>query len=168
MKYKAELTETKLYCPLAITLEIDGYCEYCRYVDSANYVNYDDEINKRISRSLCYNDEEAERGLIAYTDSESLAQKVYSVFPSVETRDGDLYGVITIKSYGELSESELAELTEEVEGQLSDGWGEGFEQQEIRLGEDRAYISFWNADDYYLKPEQAVFPEKELTMGGLS
>ena len=168
MKDKAELTKTKLYCPLTITLEINGDYEYCRYVDSANYVNYDDEINKRISRSLCCNEEEAERGLIAYTDSESLAQKVYSVFPSVETRDGDLYGVITIKSYGELSESELAELTEEVEGQLSDGWGEGFEQQEIRLGEDRAYISFWNSDDYYLKAEQEVFPEKELTMGGLS
>ncbi len=50
----------------------------------------------------------------------------------------------------------------------NDGWGEGFEQQEIRLGEDRAYISFWNADDYYLKPEQEVFPEKELTMGGIN
>ncbi len=168
MKDKAELTETKLYCPLAITLEINGDYKYCRYVDSANYVNYDDEINKRISHSLCHNKEEAERGLIAYTDSENLAQKVYSVFPSVETRDGDLYGVITIKSYGELSESELAELTEEVEGQLSDGWGEGFEQQEIRLGGDSAYISFWNSDDYYLKPEQEVFPEQKLTMGGLS
>ncbi len=52
-----------------------------------------------------------------------------------------------------------------------DGWGEGYEQREIRLGDDRVYISFWNSDDdYFLKPESEVFPENkmDMTMGGLS
>lgn len=49
--------------------------------------------------------------------------KVHSVFPSVETRCGDLYGVFTIKSYGELDRAELTEITQEMVGQAADGWG---------------------------------------------
>ena len=88
----------------------------------------------------------------------------------METRDGDLYGVVTIRSYGELDKADLIELTEEAEGQLADGYGEHFEQQPIRLGDDEVYISFWNSDDdYFLKPESEVFPEQKLeqTMGGM-
>ena len=137
---------------------------------SANYVYYDDKINERIRRELNFDEDEREHGLIAYTDSKHLAEKVYSVFPSVETRDGDLYGVVTIKSYGELERAELIELTENIEGQLADGFGEGFEQHEIRLGEDVVYISFWNSEDnYFIKPESEVFSQQEITqeMGGL-
>ncbi len=61
------------------------------------------------------------RGLIAYTDNNHLYHKVHSVFPQVESRDGNLYGVITVKSYGELDKSELIDLTSEIHGQLSDG-----------------------------------------------
>ena len=137
---------------------------------SANYVYYDDKINERIRRELNFDEDEREHGLIAYTDSKHLAEKVYSIFPSVETRDGDLYGVVTIKSYGELERAELIELTENIEGQLADGFGEGFEQHEIRLGEDVVYISFWNSEDnYFIKPESEVFSQQEITqeMGGL-
>ncbi len=167
---KRELTETRLYCPLTICLEPDDDYSDLIEVSSFNYVYYDDKINKRIRQELNFDEDERERGLIAYTDNEHLAQKVYSVFPSVETRNGDLYGVVTVRSYGELDKAELIELTEEVEGQLADGFGEGFEQREIRLGEDRAYISFWNSEDsYFIKPESEVFPEPKLeqTMGGI-
>ena len=167
---KRELTETKLYCPLTICIEPeDDNCDL-EEVASANYVYYDDKINQRIRQELNFDEDERERGLIAYTDNEHLAQKVYSAFPSVETRDDDLYGVVTIKSYGELDRADLIELTEQVESQLADGFGEGFEQREIRLGEDRAYISFWNSEDsYFIKPESEVFPEQKLeqTMGGM-
>lgn len=167
---KRELTETKLYCPLTICVEPDDDYSDLEEVPSANYVYYDDKINERIRQELNFDEDERERGLIAYTDSKHLAQKVYSAFPSVETRDGDLYGVVTIKSYGELDRADLIELTEAIEGQLADGYGEHFEQQLIRLGEDKAYISFWNSDDnYFIKPESEVFPEQkfEQTMGGM-
>ena len=57
-----------------------------------------------------------------------------------------------------------------IMGHKSDGWGEGFEQRPITLGDDEVYISFWNSDDYYLKPESELFPDQKLnqTMGGLS
>ncbi len=89
----------------------------------------------------------------------------------METRNGDLYGVVTIQSYGELDKAELIDLTEEVEGQLADGVGEHLEQQVIKLGEDKVYISFWNSgDNYFIKPESEVFPEQALehTMGGMA
>ena len=167
---KRELTETKLYCPLTIRIEPedDDYSDL-EEVDSANYIYYDDEINRKICESLDYNDDEREHGLNAYTHSEHLAKKVHSVFPSVETRNGDLYGVFTVKSYGELNKAELIELADEASSQASDGWGEGFEQNEIEIGGDKVYISFWNSDDYFMKPENEMFPEQEMTqeMGGM-
>ncbi len=170
---KRELTETKLYCPLTFQIEPEedeGYGDLME-VDSANYIYYDDEINEIIRKEFEHDEDEREHGLNAYTRSDYLAKKVYSIFPSVETRDGDLYGVVTIKSYGELDKADLIELTEEIEGQLADGFGEGFEQREIELGEDNVYISFWHSgDDYYMKPESEVFSEQkfEQTMGGLN
>ena len=168
---KCDLVETKLYCPLTIRIEPeeDDYNDL-EEVASANYIYYDDEINRKIRESLDYNDDEREHGLHAYTHSEHLAKKVYSVFPSVETRDGDLYGVFTVKSYGELNKAELIELADEASSQASDGWGEGFEQREIEIGGDEIYISFWNCDDnYFMKPENEVFPEQKMTqeMGGM-
>lgn len=165
-----ELTETKLYCPLVFSMETeDG--EYPYEVDPANYIRYSVKINEAIRQSLTIDEDEIKHGLNAYTHSEQLAKKVYSIFPGVEARNGDLYGVFTIKSYGELEDTELAQITREMIGQAADGWGEGFEQHPLMLGGDEVCISFWNSDDdYFLKPESEVFPDQEIsqTMGGLS
>ncbi|MBD5182506.1 MAG: hypothetical protein HDS99_01760 [Bacteroidales bacterium] len=160
---KRELTETKLYCPLTFCVEPeDDNCDL-EEVDSINYVYYDDVINHKIRQELWCDEDEREHGLIAYTDNEHLAQKVYSAFPSVETRDNDLYGVVTIKSYGELDRADLIELIDQVEGQLADGFGEHFEQQKLYLGDDKVFMSFWNSeDDYFIKPESEVFPEQNI------
>lgn len=167
---KRELVETRLYCPLTFTMDSDGGSEYPEEVCSANYIYYDDEINETIRQSLSDDEDERKYGLNAYTHSEHLAKKVHSVFPSVETRNGDLFGVFTIKSYGELDRAELMEITQEMIGQAADGWGESYEQHPVMLGDDEVYISFWNSrDDYYLKPESEVFPEQKFdqTMGGI-
>lgn len=125
----------------------------------------DEEINKKIRESMCDEDEE-QRGFMAYSDDEHLRHKVFSVFPGVETIGNDLYGVVTVMSYGELNKTELEELSDEITGQLSDGWGEGFEQHPVTIGGEDYYISFWNCDDFYLKPESEVFqsPTQSLKM----
>lgn len=167
---KRELVETKLYCPLTFRVEPDDPCDDLDEVDSANYIGYDHEINAAVRADL-YSDENAvKRGLAAYFYNEQAAEKVYSIFPEVETRNGELYGVAVVKSYGELDRAEMIELEEYITGQYADGFGESLEQHEIRLGEDSVYISFWNSDDYFLKPESEVFPEQEINqgMGGLS
>ncbi len=161
---KEELTETKLYCPLYILTEDESYETDMTEVSSCDLMGYEDEINAKIKQSLEY-DEELIRGLITYTDNERLGQVVHSVFPSVEQQNGELLGVLTVKSYGELEKADMCDLIDEMTGQLSDGWGESFEQHEVRLGGDNYYISFWNSGNgYYLKPESQVFPKSNITM----
>ena len=166
---KNDLVETKFYCPLKIMIEDEEDCCDLIEVDSANYIDCDVEINAHIREYLSSDEDAVERGLAAYFRNENLDKKVYSIMPKVETRNGELYGVAVVKSYGELDKAETADLVGYISGQFSDGWGEGYEQREIELGDDKAYISFWNSDgDYFLKPESEVFPEQEIIMGGLS
>ncbi len=168
---KRELVETRLYCPLTFRVDPDDPCDDYDEVDSANYIGYDNEINAAVRADL-YSDEDAvKRGLAAYFHDKNLDKKVFSAMPRVETRNGDIYGVITVKSYGELNKVEMIDLIDDLTGQLGDGFGESLEQHEIRLGEDSVYISFWDCDDdYFLKPESEAFPEQEINqgMGGLS
>lgn len=165
-----KISELKFYCPLTFSFDSrDGKHSY--EVDPASYTRYARTINEAIRESLSDDDDEYEHGLNAYTSGEHLAKKLYSIFPGVEKRDDDLYGVFTIKYYGELDESELADLTKELICHAADGWGEGFGQHPVTLGKEKIYISFWNNyDGYFLKPESEVFPEQEIdqTMGGLS
>ena len=166
---KRELVETRLYCPLKIMIEDEDCCDLIE-IDSANYIDYDFEINAHIREDLNSDEDAVKRGLAAYFHNENLDKKVYSAVPRVETRGGDIYGVITVRSYGELSKAEMIDLINDLTGSLADGWGEGYEQREIKLGDDTAYISFWNSrDDYFLKPESEVFPEQKFDqiMGGI-
>ena len=162
---KKSLVETKLYCPLYIVAEPPDYDSDMLEIPASQLAKYADNINKKIKASLTDDDENL-RGLIAWTDDTELDHKVLSVFPTVENRGGELYGVMTVKSYGELSKAELISLTDEITGQLSDGWGESFEQNEVRLDGCKYFISFWNSDYFYLKPEAEVFhqPSNELKM----
>lgn len=166
---KNELVETRFYCPLKIEID-DGSGDCPEEVFSENYVGYDDEINDFIRDDLNRDKGAVERGLAAYLYDENLGKKVYSIMPMVETRNGNLYGMAIVKSYGELDKTETADLVEYVTSQYADGFGEGLEQRPITLGDDEVYISFWNSDDYYLKPESELFPDQKLnqTMGGLS
>lgn len=167
---KRDLTETKFYCPLKTMIDDEENSDFAE-ISSGCYTRYASEINEYILDDINYDEEAVERGLAAYLRSENLDKKVYSIIPKVEDRDGDLYGVFVIKSYGELDKTELIDITQELIGQAADGWGEGFEQHSITLGDDEVYISFWNSDDdYFLKIESEVFLEQkfEQTMGGLN
>lgn len=166
---KRELVETKLYCPLKIMIEDEDCCDLIE-IDSANYIDYDSEINAHIRDDLNSDEDAVKRGLAAYFHDENLDKKVYSAVPRVETYGGDIYGVITVRSYGELSKAEMIDLINDLTGSLADGWGESYEQHPVTLGGDEVYISFWNSDDsYFLKPESEVFPEQKFdqTMGGI-
>jgi len=162
---KKELVETRLVCPLSIVMEPDDYDEDMIDIPSSQLMYCDEEINEKIAKSMLDEDEE-KRGFMTWSDDEHLRHKVFSVFPSVETIGNDLYGVVTVMSYGELNKTELEELSDEITGQLSDGWGEGFEQHPVTIGGEDYYISFWNCDDFYLKPESEVFhsPTQSLKM----
>lgn len=68
--------------------------------------------------------------------------KVLSAIPSVELRDGELMGCITVRLKEPLNDVEMKALQEYLRGQFSDGWGEGFEQQKIQTGDGVLYVHF--------------------------
>ena len=86
-------------------------------------------------------------------------------------------GVLTCQLTETLTESEMAEFQGWWSGQASDGWGEGFEQREIKtdaLGP--IYVSFWNpSDSWHIETEMTdttdtadIDEEESLDMGGIS
>lgn len=89
--------------------------------------------------------------------------KVLSAIPSVELRDGELMGCITVRLKEPLNDVEMKALQEYLRGQFSDGWGEGFEQWEIYTDDGTLYVHFWNEDSFSFEavPAQAAEPAKD-------
>jgi len=111
-------------------------------------------------------EEEGERGLAIYLHNQLLKRKVFCMNPVVEVWNGQLWGVLEVKSHGPLSPQELSGLMEEWQGQESDGWGEGFEQREIKTEEGELCVSFWHpGDDFFIKTEQELKQGQEQDFG---
>lgn len=85
-------------------------------------------------------------GLAEYVP-ESLDGVVISLFPDIEFHGGKLWCVADMRLARPITPGEMDELTQWWEGQLSDGWGEGFEQREIDVDTGTLYIEPWTADD---------------------
>ena len=86
-----------------------------------------------------------------YHEDDSVRSKVVSAVPSAKICGNKLCGCLTVELREPLNEGEQAALCDYISGQYSDGWGEGFEQRDIRVEDGKLYVHFWQDHDFELK-----------------
>lgn len=76
---------------------------------------------------------------------------------------GKVIGVITVESEP-LSHWKLQKLLEFIAGQLSDGWGETFEQQSVLDTADEFFVEFWSDHPHWRLSLVSIDGELDLKM----
>ena len=114
-------------------------------LDGEELAQYADAIQEAVDRE---NAPEEEGGGVCnlmdyFQGTPSIKEKVGNAVVSVENIDGTLYGCTTLRLKEFLESEELHELCEYITGQYSDGWGEGFEQRDIRVDDGTLNVHFW-------------------------
>ena len=87
-----------------------------------------------------------------YHEDDSVRSKVVTANPSVEVHGNKLCGCLTVELKEPLLNDEQTILCNYITGQYSDGWGEGFEQHEISVGDGKLYVHFWQDHDFEIYP----------------
>ena len=134
------MKEINFYFPLSI--DYDGWFE-------AEY--YQEEILKEFDKF--YGDED----MTEYFDDGELKEKIHGMFWNIVVIKEELVGkvVVLIDDNQNLSKDEIEEIKDFIEGQNSDGLGEGFEQREIRTHDgELIYVSFWDKGAYKIYTEE--------------
>ena len=127
-------------------------------IEPRKATEYEDQILAAITRE---NETlESPKGLGEYIwQNDTLKEKVTSLYPSVETINGELTGVMIAWVKEPLTDQEVADLAQYISGQNSDGYGEGFEQHPIKVDGGELYVSFWHPGDYKATLEQKGEPK---------
>ena len=156
------------YCPLIARVylrdEYGGYDEYPDDYGGDFLVQYEEKIRKLIKQEEL----RGENLATYFSGSDGAVSKLKEIHFGTQNVDGVLYGKIRVELTEQLTEEEDAEIKEFLIAQCADGFGEGLEQREIEISEGIMYVSFWNADDYFMLNENE-FDERltGLEMGGI-
>ena len=161
---ESKVTELKLYSPLTADIYMEPAPDSQEHADGTELmVNlYGEDLTeyKKIILNAIKDEmlpEMKERGLMfAFSGSESLSEKVLSLFPSVEEVDGVLCGVAVCQVTGTLTPAELEELKEFCTSQYADGWGEGYAQRPRHTEDGELYVNFWQDNSF------SILTKKEL------
>ena len=99
-----------------------------------------------------------------YHEDDSVRNKVVTAVPSVEVHGNKLCGCLNVELKEPLLDDEQTVLCNYISGQYSDGWGEGFEQRDIRVDDGMLAVHFWQEDGFKmtLSFEKIPKPEKNF------
>ena len=96
-----------------------------------------------------------------YREDDSVRRKVVRAVPTVDEVNGELVGSLWVDTDAPLTAEEQAVLCAYISGQYSDGWGEGFEQRDIRVDDGTLAVHFWQDDGFKMTPSFEKIPKPE-------
>ena len=146
----------KFYSPLTAEFfpdepdwEDESYNEYEGYpMDGHDLLQYADAVDEAVKKDIAdFNGDLMQY----YHEDDSVRSKVVSAVPSVEIHGNKLCGCLNVELKEALLDDEQTVLCNYISGQYSDGWGEGFEQRDIRVEDGTLAVHFWQDHDFELK-----------------
>ncbi len=146
-KMKIELSSARedFYCPLhAVIVNEDGEE---RELTAEELTGYESEIRlKLVERQT------PDIDLAKYVGYHAkITDKILYAEWAVEEKSGKLYGKISCYLNETLTTEETERLKDAINGQNSDGFGEGFERCGIKTEDGEIHVSLWNHEEYFLK-----------------
>lgn len=96
-----------------------------------------------------------------YREDDSVRRKVVRAVPTVDEVNGELVGSLWVDTDAPLTAEEQAVFCAYITGQYSDGWGEGFEQRDIRVDDGTLAVHFWQEDGFKMTPSFEKNPKPE-------
>ena len=156
--------EMKFYSPLTAEFfpdepdwEDESYNEYEGYpMDGHDLLQYADAVDEAVKKDIAdFNGDLMQY----YHEDDSVRSKVVSAVPSAKICGNKLCGCLTVELREPLNEGEQAALCDYISGQYSDGWGEGFEQRDIRVDDGTLAVHFWQEDGFEMTPEREMQQE---------
>ena len=148
MKFYSPLTAE--FFPNEPDWEDESYNEYEGYpLDGHELLEYETAI-----RDAVENDTRDFGGDLMqyYHEDDSVRNKVVTAVPSIEVHGNKLCGCLTVELKETLRDDEQTVLCNYISGQYSDGWGEGFEQRNIRVEDGTLAVHFWQEDGFKMTP----------------
>lgn len=147
MKFYSPLTAD--FFPNEPDYEDEFYDEYegCP-LDGHDLLQYADAVDEAVKKDIAdFNGDLMQY----YHEDDSVRSKVVRAVPTVDEVNGELVGSLWVDTNAPLTAEEQAVFCAYISGQYSDGWGEGFEQREIDVGDGKLYVHFWQDHDFELK-----------------
>ena len=147
MKFYSPLTAD--FFPNEPDYEDEFYDEYegCP-LDGHDLLQYADAVDEAVKKDIAdFNGDLMQY----YHEDDSVRSKVVRAVPTVDEVNGELVGSLWVDTDAPLTAEEQAVFCAYITGQYSDGWGEGFEQREIDVGDGKLYVHFWQDHDFELK-----------------
>ena len=150
-----ELTEFRLYNSLALAgYWYDRESSLPEMLTGEESISYKEIVEQKIAKSLS---DCGDRGLAEYLYNEVLKRRVASMIPGVAEYGGELWGVLTVKTYGELTDREMEAIKAEWKEMAESGWGGQLIEHPICLERGELYVGFWDRDnneDLFIKTEE--------------